>query len=815
MPTNPNAMTTDFSRDVLGRYVCNGLDEAQRSADRNGSDTRPFDVIVIGGGSFGPILAQHLFAIDRTHRILVLEAGPFVLPEQVQNLPMLGLNQPSPPTTIAQLRNAGQFGPDKPRAEVWGLPWHSSTPFIGLAYCIGGRSLFWGGWSPRLLDPEEMPPERWPADVIAELNNPLPGGSESYFDQASEQLGVTETNDFIFGDLHEALRLRLFEGIDQVTGAIPLAELPSPPLDNIPPALQDLFKLEAPLAVQGRPPRSGFFPLNKFSSVPLLIKAARAAWNDSGGDDAKKRLMIVPRCHVNRLVTERLDGGMRRVTSVQTNLGEVPVPPGGVVIVALGTIESARLALNSFEGIPNYDQIGKNLVGHLRSNLAVRFPREALPPGLSQELQASALLLKGRHTHPDGTNGYFHLQITAAGLGELGGNAEAELFQMVPDIDAFDDLRRASDTHIVIHIRGIGEMLSDNPDSYVSPDNERDEAAFGSTRRAFVSIADPRDPAQRARNPRSAKDFALWQTMDAAANDVAQVLAGGHAVQVLSSTRDGLGTTHHEAGTLRMGDDPTTSVTDSDCRFHGVVNAYVAGPALFPTIGSPNPMLTSTALARRTADHLRFGSIPTDAFVPLFDGSTDNWRMSTIRDQPGRNDPGRFAIVDGSLESVPGNDIGLYWCTTPTPPNFILILEWLRGQENDNSGVFVRFPDPNGRGYNNTAYVGVDFGFEVQIDEAGAPDGADIHKTGAIYGQEEGQNLALRPARPPGQWNEFEIRVEDQTYTVLLNGVQVTQFDNPDPNRGLATTTDAASFVGLQSYPGSRVAFRNIHIRRL
>ena len=31
MPTNPNPMTTDFSRDVLGRYVCNGLDEALRS----------------------------------------------------------------------------------------------------------------------------------------------------------------------------------------------------------------------------------------------------------------------------------------------------------------------------------------------------------------------------------------------------------------------------------------------------------------------------------------------------------------------------------------------------------------------------------------------------------------------------------------------------------------------------------------------------------------------------------------------------------------------------------------------------------------
>src|SRR4029453_10349364 len=55
--------------------------------------------------------------------------------------------------------------------------------------------------------------------------------------------------------------------------------------------------------------------------------------------------------------------------------------------------------------------------------------------------------------------------------------------------------------------------------------------------------------------------------------------------------RDRLGTTHHEAGTLRMGTNANTSVTNEEARFHHVANAYVAGPALFPTIGSPNPML--------------------------------------------------------------------------------------------------------------------------------------------------------------------------------------------------------------------------------
>jgi len=123
--------------------------------------------------------------------------------------------------------------------------------------------------------------------------------------------------------------------------------------------------------------------------------------------------------------------------------------------------------------------------------------------------------------------------------------------------------------------------------------------------------------------------------------------------------------------------------------------------------------------------------------------------------------------------------------------------------------VFVRFPDPTTKGYNNQAWVAVNFGFEVQIDEFGAPDGDPIHKTGAIYGQ-VGQTRNVQAARPVGEWNEFEIRVQGQNYTVLLNGTQVTQFTNPDPARGLPATAAAPSYIGLQSYPGKRVAFRNI-----
>src|SRR6266849_339970 len=165
------------------------------------SVSRPFDTIVIGGGAFGSIVAQHLLSNDqsRNHRILVPDAGPFVLPEHVQDLPMLGLDVTDP-----------AIGDPGTRNEVWGWPWVSDVPkgLTGLAYCIGGRSLFWGGWAPQPLG-GEIPNPPWPNAVVNDLN-------ASYFREASDQLRVTATNDFIYDPLQNALRQQLFTNINSV-----------------------------------------------------------------------------------------------------------------------------------------------------------------------------------------------------------------------------------------------------------------------------------------------------------------------------------------------------------------------------------------------------------------------------------------------------------------------------------------------------------------------------------------------------------------------------------------------------------------------
>ena len=830
---------THFTLDVLGRYTCNTDVEALAAMQR--PDARPFDVIVIGGGSFGPIVAENIFFDDKTHsrRVLVLEAGPFVLPEHQQNLPVLG--------DVESL--------------VREVPWQADPrlTFAGLRVMLGGRSAFFGGWSPQLLDNDthtEMPCPRWPNAVVQALKT-------IYFPQAAQQLAVDETNDFIFGELHDVLRQRLASGIDngKVDDAVPLDDLelhlkidPATPA-----ATRRLLKLEAPLAVQSKAPRPGFFPFNKFSAVPLIVRCAREAQFEierllddrvelgedptREGDDVKKRYMVVPYVRVTRLEASPGADGQVRVTAVrarrrEANGGEtditIPVRDGANVVIALGTIESVRLVLNSFSSLPRQDLVGANLMAHLRSNVVMRIPRSSLPPHLPQELQASALLLKGAHRFADDAAviRYFHLQITAAGLNNLTDDDHVELFMKVPDIDFFEDIIEADDQHVVITIRGIGEMEPDNPASRVA-------AVAGSDQ-------------VRATIVPSARDEGLWTAMDWASDQVAKVFAAGKDFEIrmpdgtwkhvtptsdlaveLPDTfrdqgrfpgetgprgrRDRLGTTHHEAGTLRLGSSMSDAVTDEHCKLWGVENTYIAGPMLFPTIGSPNPMLTGTAFARRLATHL-VQTMPhhipsvTPGFTSLFDGMTlGKWTMSTIRGEPGTNNPGRFLVVDGALEATPGTGLGLLWYTEPMPPNYILKLQWKRFKHEANSGVLLRFPDPRSKGYRNTAYVASHFGYEVQIDELGQPDGSDKFRTGAIYGVDD-QAFSLQPARPAGAWNDYEIRVEDDRFTVMLNGTQVTDFVNTDPNRGQPT---APSFIGLQIHFESRMAFRNIEFRAI
>jgi len=111
----------------------------------------------------------------------------------------------------------------------------------------------------------------------------------------------------------------------------------------------------------------------------------------------------------------------------------------------------------------------------------------------------------------------------------------------------------------------------------------------------------------------------------------------------------------------------------------------------------------------------------------------------------------------------------------------------------------------------------VNFGFEVQIDEQARPDGAPIHRTGAVYSFKGATDGPL-VVRPVGEWNDYEITVDGADFTVALNGQVANRFhftgDPQSLRRGRPSTPQEPRFIGLQTHTGV-VRFRRLQWRRL
>ena len=95
-----------------------------------------------------------------------------------------------------------------------------------------------------------------------------------------------------------------------------------------------------------------------------------------------------------------------------------------------------------------------------------------------------------------------------------------------------------------------------------------------------------------------------------------------------------IGGTAHQAGTLRFGADPATSVLDLNCKAHEVDNLYVTDASFFPSIGAVNPTLTIIANALRVAEHI-MGRLGVASVQAGADGHPDRAEPPTSLTIPG------------------------------------------------------------------------------------------------------------------------------------------------------------------------------------
>jgi plastocyanin len=181
---------------------------------------------------------------------------------------------------------------------------------------------------------------------------------------------------------------------------------------------------------------------------------------------------------------------------------------------------------------------------------------------------------------------------------------------------------------------------------------------------------------------------------------------------------------------------------------------------------------------------------------------------------------------DGSITSGTTRDgLGMLWFPERKYGDFSLKLQWrddAPGAGNANSGVFVRFPWVHDHPEESRPeWVAIKYGHEVQVFDR--PDG-DMYKTGSVYGFDR-VGLAGAGVTQKGTWNDYEIRVVDQHYSVYRNGVLINEFDNTGgqdfyPARSDDPGTDgrrfSSGYIGLQVHGTTDVvSYRDIRIKEL
>ncbi len=190
-----------------------------------------------------------------------------------------------------------------------------------------------------------------------------------------------------------------------------------------------------------------------------------------------------------------------------------------------------------------------------------------------------------------------------------------------------------------------------------------------------------------------------------------------------------------------------------------------------------------------------------EGFVPLFDGADlSQWTGDTRG----------YAAEDGKIVVHPERGSGNLY-TAAEYGNFVFRFEF-KLTPGANNGVGIRTPAEG-----DAAYVGM----EVQILEDSSPVYWNLQPYqyhGSVYG--------IVPARrgfqrPPGEWNEEEIRAEGRRVTVTLNGTVIVDADldaaaadgtmDHQDHPGLKRDRGRIGFLGH----GSRLELRRLRVKEL
>lgn len=501
---------------------------------------RVWDVVVVGSGVGGGVVADALS--DRGVRTLVLEAGSYLFPTHIANLP--------------RAHQVGVF--DK---HVWGLfnqpPFRrslftnepGSTYGGAYGYNLGGRSVFWGAFTPRMRAWEYNEPDsEWPPAVRDDLL------CRGYVERAEALLKVGPPRP---SDYQQAAKAHL-------------TELLGPAFTVV----------DAPMAVQRQTSELRTLSAGVFSTADLLMESV-ATSGPAGSDNLAVNLHHdVTRVEVPPPGTP----GEPLTVHATDRLGYVDrTYRARAVVLAAGTLESPKIG--ALSALPDCS----GTLGHGLTDHPVWFTHFGVAPGAplyADDASAKVVI--------------YPTDATAVGdrwnaILELGADYNQGRYV---DEDILAAHRRERDEGRPTQLCELVFLASSPLDEggFVAPALGRED---GRPMRVHAT------PATRNVDALVASASAVQRRVMESLR--ATPLPGEPAGLPLQ--RAGVGGVAHDVGTMRMAANPSGGVVDADLRVHGTDGVYVCDLSVFPSSPAANPTLTLAALATRLGDHLagRFG----------------------------------------------------------------------------------------------------------------------------------------------------------------------------------------------------------------
>jgi choline dehydrogenase-like flavoprotein len=515
-------------------------------------DSTHYDVVIVGSGPGGGTMAWRLAQTGK--RVLLLERGGYL------------------PREPANWNSQIVFNEARYQAkETWyGGDRRAFHP--GLHYYVGGNSKMYGAVLLRMRERDfgelrhaDGVSPAWPIgyDVF-----------EPYYQQAETlyhvhgQRGEDPTEPWASGPYayppvtHEPRIQRLFDDLVR-TGHHPFHLPVGVLLDE----------------VDGKPtPNSACIKCEAFDGYPCATngKADAQVVCVDPALAAHPNLTLWTNAYVERLVT---DASGREVVGVElTKDGESLTVRGDVVVVACGALSSALLLFRSTNdrhptGLANRsNQVGRNYMRHNNSTV-LAISREPNPTRFQKTLGLNDFYFGA----DDWDFPLGHIQMVGKSDGaQIRGEGLPGFLQWFPD-KPFEWMAHHS---VDFWLTSEDLPRAENRIYYDGP----------------RVVLDLKENNMEAHRRLRAKLQAMTSTLDLHPHLFDRSLYLGKDIPI--------GGTAHQAGTLRFGTDPATSVLDVDCKAHDLDNLYVTDASFFPSISAVNPTLTIIANALRVGDLL-------------------------------------------------------------------------------------------------------------------------------------------------------------------------------------------------------------------